>query len=208
MAITASLEPRISTIIRAMGSVMGGAGSDIILDGASIGMSIAAVPEVQSAVLVNTGPAALDGRIVINKIDDFLSVTGKTPFIKYSENRINGQSTGRILISLDLETAPDFLTLLSEEAVNYLVALMAPAALGEPLTKSEYLFLVSTVYGQAAANEIRDAKINAVIQLPGPVKTVTGGSANSVANGARANFEIPLIDILVLETPQSWEITW
>jgi len=204
LAISASLEPRMSALIRSISALAGNTGSETILDGPSISRSIAASPGVQSAALANTGPEALEGKIVIAKVDDFLSLTGKTPFITYSENRISGKPSGRMLISLDLNTAPDLIALLSEEAVDYLTALMAPAVIGAELTKVEYLFLVGTLYGQPVANEIRSARIKAEIELPGPVISIRGGTAS----GSKAVFDIPLLDILVLETPQSWEIAW
>ena len=204
LTISASLEPRMSAIIRSLNAIMGGSGPEMILDGHSIGRSIAVSPGVQSVAMANTGPAALEGKIVISKVEDFLSLANGTPFVTYTENRVNGKSTGRILISLDRRNAPGLIALLSEEAEDYLTALMAPAVIGEDLTKTEYLGLVASLYGQAAANEIRTAKIRAAIDFPGPVTSVRGGTAQ----GSRAVFEILLLDILVLETPMSWEAAW
>jgi hypothetical protein len=48
------------------------------------------------------------------------------------------------------------------------------------------------------------ATVRAVIDFPGPVQSAQGGTFS----GRRAEFNIPLLDILVLETPLSYEIRW
>ena len=84
------------------------------------------------------------------------------------------------------------------------VALMAPIATGEALSKTEYLSLVNAVYGKAIADEISQSSIRASIECPGAVRTVRGGTFS----GRRADFVIPLLDILVLDTPLYYEVAW
>jgi hypothetical protein len=54
------------------------------------------------------------------------------------------------------------------------------------------------------ADEIAAAKIRAFIDFPGPINAVKGGTYT----GRRAVFEVPLLDLLVLETPLNYEIRW
>jgi hypothetical protein len=86
----------------------------------------------------------------------------------------------------------------------YLSALMAPIATGEALTKPEYLALVTSVYGKAIADEISSSSIRASVNFPGAIQRIKGGTYS----GRRADFDIPLLDILVLETPLSYEVVW
>jgi hypothetical protein len=81
---------------------------------------------------------------------------------------------------------------------------MAPLATGEEMTKAEYLSLVSSVYSRAIADEIASSNIRAFISFPGQVTSAKGG----IFASRRAEFEIPLIDILVLETPFTCEVAW
>jgi hypothetical protein len=81
---------------------------------------------------------------------------------------------------------------------------MAPVATGESLTKGEYLALVGSIYGKGVADEITAAKIHAFIDFPGPISSVRGGAYT----GRRAVFEVPLLDLLVLESPLNYEIRW
>jgi hypothetical protein len=64
--------------------------------------------------------------------------------------------------------------------------------------------MVSTVYGKGIADEIAQSAIRASIEFPGPVQSVRGGTFS----GSRADFTIPLLDMLVLETPLSYEAVW
>jgi hypothetical protein len=72
------------------------------------------------------------------------------------------------------------------------------------MTKLEYLELVSTIYSKAISDEIAASRIRASIDFPGTVTAARGGTFS----GRRADFDIPLLDLLVLETPQTYEVTW
>ena len=201
MAIQAALQPRMTTLIRSLGALGGNADSGLILNGPVIGSSLAASAGVRSVSLVNTGPSALEGSAAVSKVEDFLNAGG-VPFITYEESARPGGS--RILITLDKSNAPHIVALMSADVVDYLSALGAPIVIDEDLTKAEYLMLVSSLYGRAIADEIREAMIHAAIDFPRPITSIRGGTAI----GSRAQFDISLLDILVLETPLSWEIFW
>jgi hypothetical protein len=172
-----------------------------VIDGPAIGASMAAAPGIARVSLRNTGPAAVEGEILISRIDDFLSQPenrGAERFITYTP------SPGRLTLSLDRNSGPRIIALVSPEVKDYLSALMAPVATGEKLSGTEYLNLVASVYGRAAADEIAAARIYASVDFPGPLQAVRGGSFS----GRRAEFAVPLLDLLVLENPLEYEARW
>jgi len=169
------------------------------LDAGPINRSLAAASGIKSTSLKNTAPEALEGTIVISNVGDFL-LAEKDMFITYSESPVSSSIT----VVLDRNSAPLLISRLSPEVGEYLSALMAPVALGEYMSSADYLSLVAMIYGRPLADEIAAAKITASIELPRPVTSVSGGSSS----GRRAEFDIPLLDILVLEKPLRYEIKW
>ena len=203
IALKTSLEPRMSTLILSLRDLMGESPDDPVLDGQSISKSLAAQPGVGAVSIKNTSSFALEGTISISKVDDFLTATGsKTRLISYTEGREPGTSS--IIIFLDKESAPDIISRLAPEAGEYLEALMAPVVLGEDTTKQEYLWLLSMVYGRALADEISNSRLKALIEFPRTIRMVQGGKAS----GKLVEFDIPIIDILVLEQPLRYEVSW
>jgi hypothetical protein len=209
LQIYAALEPRMTALIAAFAAASGTAQPGApILNGAAMAASMSAAPGVASASFTNTAPAAIEGPVKIAQVGDFLApgmINGKQQgsnkgFIVFEQN----SSGGRCTITLSLDTGPEILPLISTEMSGYLSALMAPLATGETLTKANYLFLVNSVYGRGVSDEISKASINASLEFPGPVQSVTGGTFS----GRKAEFAIPLLDVLVLETPLRYEITW
>ena len=196
-----ALEPRTSALIRSFQGFMGEGADAPVLDGRAISLSMAAAPGVRSVSLVNTGPEAMNGGISISNVGDFLaSGAAGNRFITFNE----GREASSIVISLDRNSAPELIARLSPEVEDYLMALMAPVVIGEPDTRLEYIALISAVYGRPLANEISEAKIRAFIEFPRPIKTIRGGTAS----GRQAEFEVPLLDILVLEQPLGYEVSW
>jgi hypothetical protein len=204
LTIQAALQPQMTSMIRNLRAMMGEGGSNLILDGRAISRSMAASPGIGSVSLNNTGPAALEGKIIISRLEDFLSTVKEKRFITYSEGSTNGRPGGYIIISLDRDTVPDLIALLAAEARDYLFALMAPVVTGEDISKPEYLALVGSLYGAGFADEIRNSRILASIGFPGPITAIRGGAFS----GNLAQFELSLLDLLVLESPMSWDISW
>jgi hypothetical protein len=102
------------------------------------------------------------------------------------------------------DSAPELISRFSQEVNDYLSALMAPAVTGETITRREYLDLVASIYGRPLADEISAARIQGQIDFPRPVKAVHGGTFT----GRQVIFDIPLLDILVLEQPLRYEVSW
>jgi hypothetical protein len=109
-----------------------------------------------------------------------------------------------IIINIDRNSAPALISQLSPELTEYLSALMSPVILGQPMSRQDYLNLVAMIYGRPLADEIAAARIRARIEFPRPLTSVQGGTAA----GNRAEFEISLLDLLVLETPLRYEVRW
>ena len=213
LQIRAALEPRMTALIGGLAAASGSAQPGApILDGPSIAASMSSAPGVASASFKNTAPAAIEGPVKIAKIGDFLTSrlaaaagSKKTSFITFEQNARGGASSGgRCTINLSLASGPEILLLISPEISDYLSALMAPLATGEGMTKAEYLILVGSVYGKGIADEISKAFIRASIEFPGQIQSAQGGTFS----GRRADFAIPLLDILTLETPLSYEVVW
>jgi hypothetical protein len=198
----AGLEPNMTTLIRSFSALGGGTVSTgPMLNADSLNRTLRSAPGVASSALRNSGQEKVEGTIGISRIGDLLSA-GDNRFIRYEGPA--GAAPGRLGIHLDRSLGPRILPLISPEALDYLSALMAPVATGEALTKTAYLALVESVYGRGISSEIASSRIRAVIELPGQVQSVKGGTSS----GREARFDVPLLDILVLETPLDYEVTW
>jgi hypothetical protein len=166
-----------------------------------------AAPGIASVSFRNTGPSAIEGPVKISRIGDFLTAAGPSGaeggFIVF-EQAPPGSGPSRCVITLDRDSGPELLALISPDVADYLSALMAPIATGEALSKDEYLELAASLYGRALADEIRGAFIRASVRFPGPVSAVRGGTWS----GRQAEFTVSLTDLLVLETPLVYEVWW
>ena len=203
ITISTALEPRAIALIRSIRGFMGEAANAPILDGPAISQSIAAAPGVLTAFLVNSGPTALDGTIAIANVGDFLAAgDAEGQFITFIEGQTPGSSS--IVVSLDRDSAPDLISRLAPELTEYLSVLMAPVVLGENISRQEYLNLIAMVYGRPLADEIAAARVRASIQFPRQLTAIQGGTAA----GNRAEFDIALVDLLVMQTPLRYEISW
>lgn len=193
-----SLGQRMTAMIRSMNSA-GGQPDSLVLDGQAIARSMS-MDGITSVSFRNTAPAAVKGEIHVSDINRFLNEGDKGGFINF-QRRPAGGSCG---ISINLESGKIILDSFSPEIADYLGALMAPIATGEKLSKNEYLELVSMFYNRAISGEISSSRIVAVIEFPGAISSVAGGTFS----GRRAEFDIPLLDLLVLDTPLYYEVIW
>lgn len=204
LSVNMSLEPRMTTLIQRLAAA-GGAGGGAILDSVAIAQSMSNAPGVASIRLRNTAPAAIEGTINISNISEFLAAAdaergGQERFINFEQGALGGSCR----INLNIENSPVILELLSMDIADYLNVLMAPLVTGEEMTRPEYLDLVASVFNRAISDEIASSRVRAYIDFPGPVTRVRGGTFS----GRRAVFDIPLLDLLVLETPVILEVEW
>jgi hypothetical protein len=170
-----------------------------VLDAGVISRSLKDAPGVAAAQMRNTSPENIVGSIGFSKISDFL-MAGEFRFITWEQ----GPASGRAVIAIDRSKGPQMIALLSQDVADYLSAVMAPIATGELLSKTEYLRLVTSVYGAAIAREIENAEITASIGFPGHITMAQGGDFS----GSTARFRAKLLDLLVLEQPLGYEVRW
>ena len=204
-SVNLGLKPRISGLIRSIQAFSGEVNANI-LDGEAIAASMSGIPSLGSVNFKNISPQSIDGNIKITKIGDFLAV-GKTlldtdSFLLF-ETDAAGKG-GHCIININNKTCPQMLALLSPDISDYLEALMAPIVTGEVLTKNEYLDAVKSIYGSGISDEIAQSQIQVSIGFPGTVKSVKNGKSN----GTKAEFDINLLDLLVLEKPLIYEVIW
>ena len=178
-----------------------GAGSGPLIDAAEIARSMSGAPGMDRVSFRNTGPAALEGPVRIARLGDFLAPSGGAGFIDFTENPGGG---GRALITLDRETVPAMLSLISPDVVYYLNFLFAPIVTGERIDKEEYLAQIGLFHSPEVAEELSGSEIRVSVGFPGPLVSVRGG----VFSGRTAEFVIPLVDLLVLSRPLSYEAVW
>jgi hypothetical protein len=195
----AGLEPNMTALIRSFGNLGGAAQSGPLLDAAVLNRTLQAANGVSSSALRNTGREKIEGTVGVSRIGDLLNA-GANRFVQYESTA----SSGKLAININKSITPQLLMQIYPEAVDYLSALMAPAATGESLSKAEYLLLVESVYGKALSAEIASSRVTAAITVPGAVKSVKGGTYS----GKEARFDIALVDLLVLEQPLNYEIVW
>ena len=203
ISVQASLGPRTLALMKNLKGFMGDESDAPMLNADTIGRSLTAAPGIRSASLRNTSLSALEGTISVSDLGNFLAA-GDGKFITYTE----GQANSSIIVVFDRNSALLLISALSPEVEEYLSALMAPVVTGETITRGEYLDIVASVYGRPLADEIASARIRAQIEFPRQPLAVLGGNASAGSQGRRAEFDIPLLDILVLERQLRYEVSW
>jgi hypothetical protein len=203
MTVSMSLGQRVTALISSIASAGGqpsGQEPVQILDSQSVVRSLAHAPGIDSVTLTNTSPSAIEGQMRISQINIFLASADGKGFITFEQAR----SGGKCEVSINHENSPAILGHLSKDICDYLNALMAPIATGEKMSKDEYLELVGSFYNKPLSDEIASSRIRVSVEFPGAVTSAKGGAFS----GRRANFDIPLLDLLVLETPVTFEVNW
>jgi hypothetical protein len=202
MSVNTSLMPRITSLVRTLAEA-GGQENSLILNGPAIAKSMADSSSGNvTASFKNTSPSAIEGNLSIKNINRFLSSISKEAekFVEFEQ----GKNGGKCKFYIDINGGPEILNLISPEIAAYLNVLMAPVATGEEMTKAEYLALVSSVFNKTISDEIASSRIRVSVSFPGQVTSATGGTFKSKT----ADFDIPLLDVLVLETPITYEVSW
>ena len=205
--ISASLEPKMTSLLSRLADFSGTAKPEAsFLDGPAISASFAKSPGITSVLLKNISKNAIEGPVIISRIQDLLNdETDGNKLKKFVDFVQQSPSApGRCSINIDLDSGPALLALISPDISDYLSALMAPIATGERLSKSEYLLLTASVYGKNIADEINGSAVKFAVEFPGQVQRVSRGSFS----GKKAECSIPLLEILVLEQPFNYEAVW
>jgi len=199
VSVSMSIGQRMTALIKSMAAA-GGQENIQILDGQAISKSMFGSPGIDSVSLKNTSQSAIEGQIKISKINLFLSEVKGKEFINFEQ----GASDGKCVFSINIDNSQIMLGHFSKDISDYLNALMAPAATGEKMTKTEYLEVVGSFYNKGISDEIASSRIRVSIDFPGTVKNAKGGTFS----GKKATFDVPLLDLLVLETPLVYEVNW
>jgi hypothetical protein len=191
----------IKSMIAAGGQTAAGGQENIqILDGQAISKSMSGAPGIDSVSLKNTSQTSVDGHVKISKMNLFLNEVKGKEFINFEQ----GSAGGKCVFSVNIENSQLILEHFSKDISDYLNAIMAPAATGEKMTKTEYLEIVASFYNKGISDEIAASRVRVSIDFPGAVTSAKGGTFS----GKKAVFEIPLLDLLVLETPLVYEVNW
>lgn len=200
--VSAALSPAFAAKMRDFMAFSGGAdaSSGLLINAPEIARSMSAAPGMDRVSFRNTGSAGLEGPVKIARLGDFLSPPGRAGFITFTED----SSGGRVLITLNRETVPAMLSLISPDVVYYLNFIFAPIVTGEQLSQEEYLAQLSLFHNPAVAEELASSEIRVSVSFPGPLRSVRGGTFS----GRTAEFTIPLVELLVLARPLSYEATW
>jgi hypothetical protein len=201
-----TLLPNMSRLLKSFSANSGGQ----IFDAAMINRNFASMPGIESSALRSVGQDGLEGRIVVASMTGLLEHSSETFASKNAGKKFSAivwkhsPSGGTLTLNINMDTGQELLLLISPDMVDYLSALMAPIATGEVTGRDAYLELVASVYGKALADEILKAAFLLKLDFPGPVEGVRGGTGK----GSRAEFTIPLIDLLVLDRPLHYEVRW
>ncbi|MDR0410480.1 MAG: hypothetical protein LBH75_00700 [Treponema sp.] len=208
ITIQSGLQPSMTELIRTL--FKAGGASQNIIDASSISASIATSKGVKSVRFRNTTSSSIEGTIGLSRINDFLSIAGqRSQFITFD------QQNRCLSVIIDRISAPHVVSLLSPDIVDYLSCLMAPAALEDYQyiqTKAEYLNELQNFLGNfkdkklaaSLVSDIQKANVHVVVDFPQDVKSVQGGRSS----GKRVEFDTPLLDLLVLEMPLTYEVRW
>ena len=199
MTVNMSLGQRMTALIRSMAAA-GGQENIQILDGQAISKSMSQAPGIDSVSLKNTSQTAVDGQVKISKMNLFLNEVKGKEFINFEQ----GSAGGKCVFSVNIDNSQIILGHLSKDVSDYLNAIMAPAATGEKMTKTEYLEIVASFYNKGISDEIAASRVRVSIDFPGAVTSAKGATFS----GKKAVFDIPLLDLLVLETPLIYEVNW
>jgi hypothetical protein len=201
-----ALLPSVTALV---GAVSGGGATT--LDAKTISASFSSARGIEKADFRNTTPSSVGGVISVSHVNEFLRGQNSR-LIEYTQDG----SGGRLAISLDRTNAPGIVRLLSPDIADYLSCLMAPCSSQDwqfITTKTEYLRQIKATYntlrgnkglGNTLASDLRNAVVRLSLELPGTVASAKGGSFS----GKRASFEVPVLDLLVLEKPITYEVLW
>jgi hypothetical protein len=214
ITIQSALQPSVAALI---GAVSMNTPSAAILDARTIVASLRSIRGVKTAAMRNITPSSIDGSLTISQVNDFLDAPGiqTQRFITYKQTG----SGGRLSITLTRTIAPQLVSLLSPDIADYFSALMAPGLTTDwqyIQTKAEYLRQLKATYnmlksnrrlGDALAADLETAMIRLTLDVPGAITSVQGGTFSGTP-AQRAEFTIPVIDLLVLEKPLLYEVVW
>ncbi|MDR0910881.1 MAG: hypothetical protein LBM77_14085 [Spirochaetaceae bacterium] len=155
------------------------------------------------------GFGAIGGEVLVNNIGDFLKIPAVlTSHTGNAKQFIDYDSAGRITVTINRDTSPAIISLLSQDMQDYLSVLQPPVLMGTVLSKAAYLKQLKVFgYNDAMISELDKAKITVNIEFPRPLKEIKGG-VKSAKNERSGVFDLALIDLMVLEKETVWQAIW
>jgi len=198
LKVSGEFKPKISVLIKKLASN----NTDVLINAKRINDSLNSVPEVKNADFRNAGAGGIRGSFEIGKTEQFLKSNAPSGRQFITTTR-NGGVT-HISIYLDRKSASVLVGTLLPELQAYLSAIAAPVATGEELGKAEYLDTVKSIYGAPLAEEIGASQITLALSFPGRIKSASG--KNITVSGSTAVIQIPLPDLLVMDSDLIYEI--
>ncbi len=191
---------------------LSGVSDEVIIDPQAINKALAQAPGISSSALVSESGAQLLGQVRAHDFNALFAHTGSERLrgldapasVEWCGVAKDKRRSGSVVFSLDRDNAPIFVSTLSPDIVDYLTALMAPLATGEEMDQIEYLDSIEALYGPGVAKEIREGSLTLSFSVPGKIAKASRGSYS----GNKLIWELPLLDVLVLEAPLSLDFKW
>jgi len=113
-----------------------------------------------------------------------------------SQSTCLSRSANALSLALSPEFCAKLYKLLPDTMQSYIDLCMAPLFFGEPMSQTEYVDLIASVYGQALADELKRSKIKISLFAPNDEKK------------ASKTVELPLAELLTSTKPVSFSIKW
>lgn len=107
--------------------------------------------------------------------------------------RLVEQGKNYLAVNLSPQTVGALLSYVPEETRSYIDLFMAPVFTGEQMTAEEYAELVSVIYGESLAEELKKSAVQLTLASPA---------------GKTKSFSIPLADFLTLSQKQTYTVNW
>lgn len=104
----------------------------------------------------------------------------------------------KLVLTISPGVLQQVMAIMPLETVEYLDLLSAPILTGETMSASEYVDLISVIYGDSVANELKSAVIKILVTVPSSVEsaTVSTPSGKALVKGKNVEFTLGLPELL------------
>lgn len=128
--------------------------------------------------------------------------------IGYCHSNQAGQR--KLVLTISPEVLQQVLAIMPMETVEYLDLLSAPILTGETMSASEYIDLISVVYGDSVAKELKGAAIKILVTVPSPARSasVSDPSGMTRVKGKVVEFTLGLPELLSNPAPTEFTVQY
>ncbi len=104
----------------------------------------------------------------------------------------------KLVLTISPKVLQQVMAIMPLETAEYLDLLSAPILTGEQLSASEYTDLISIIYGDSVAKELKAAKVKILVTAPSPVQTAAVSIPAGIARtqGRYVEFTLGLPELL------------